>query len=115
MCIHTHTIIFVLVVPRLESEQILKKVYHEFHHQLVDALSDHNIHHSIVSKLYTRAVLSQETMEAQMSTKSSSSLLTVLDKPYKLSGLITAMMEEEMVRPLAEEMAALLSKYDKGM
>ena len=52
-------------------------------------------------------------MADQMSTEGSS-LLAVLDKPYKLRGLITAMMEEEMVRPLAEEMTALLSKYDQG-
>ena len=97
---------------------VLQKVYHEFYHQLVDVLSNHDTHHSIVSKLHTRAVISQEVMVAQMngSTAGSdrgSSLLTVLgieDKPHKLRELITAMMEEEKVRSLAEEMSALLIK-----
>ena len=102
-----------------EDIRVLKKVYHEFYHQLVDVLSDCNTHHSIVSKLHTKALISQEVMVAQMSSTAGSdrgsSLLAVLDKPHKLRGLITAMMEEEIVRPLAEEMTALLSKSDKGM
>ena len=102
---------------------VLQKVYHEFHHQLVDVLSDRDTHHSIVSKMHTRAVISQEVMVAQMSGSTAgsdrgSSLLTVLgleDKPHKLRELITAMMEEGKVRSLAEEMAALLSKTEQGI
>ena len=96
-------------------------MYHEFHHQLVDVLSDRDTHHSIVSKLHTRAVISQEVMVAQMSSTGGSgrgsSLLTVLnleDKPHKLRELIIAMMEEENVRPLAEEMTAMMDKTDQG-
>ena len=87
----------------------------------MDVLSDRDTHHSIVSKLHTRAVISQEVMVAQMSSAGGSdrgsSLLTVLDledKPHKLRELITAMMEEENVRPLAEEMTAMLNKTDQG-
>ena len=87
----------------------------------MDVLSDCDTHHSIVSKLHTRAVISQEVMVAQMSLTAGSdrgsSLLTILgleDKPYKLRELITAMMEEEKVRSLAEEMTALLSKSEQG-
>jgi len=97
-------------------------VYHEFHHQLVDVLSDRDTHHSIVSKLHTRAVISQEVIVAQMSSTGGSdrgsSLLTVLDledKPHKLRELITAMMEEENVRSLAEEMTAMMNKTDQGI
>ena len=100
---------------------VLQKVYHEFHHQLVDVLSDRDTHNSIVSKLHTRAVISQEVMVAQMSGSTSgsdrgSSLLTVLgleDKPHKLRELIAAMMEEGKVRSLAEEMDALLMRKAK--
>ena len=89
----------------------------------MDVLSDCDTHHSIVSKLHTRAVISQEVMVAQMSGSTTgsdrgSSLLTVLsleDKPHKLRELITAMMEEGKVRSLAEEMAALLSKTEQGI
>ena len=102
---------------------VLQKVYHEFHHQLVDVLSDRDTHHSIVSKLHTRAVITQEVMVAQMSgsiagSDRGSSLLTVLgleDKPHKLRELITAMMEEEKVRSLAKEITALLSKTEQGI
>ena len=100
---------------------VLQKVYQDFYHQLVDVLSDRDTHHSIVSKLHTRAVISQEVMLAQISSTAGSdrgsSLLTVLgldDKPHKLRELITAMVEEEKVHPLAEEMAALLSKSQQG-
>ena len=62
-------------------------------------------------------------MVAQMSGSTAGSdrgsfLLTVLgleDKPHKLRELITAMMEEGKVRSLAEEMAALLSKTERGI
>ena len=89
----------------------------------MDVLSDRDTHHSIVSKLHTRAVISQEVMVAQMSGSTAgsdrgSSLLTVLgleDKPHKLRELITAMMEEGKVRSLAEEMAALMSKTEQGI
>ena len=103
---------------------VLQMVYHEFHHQLVDVLSDRDTHHSIVSKLHTRAVISQEVMVAQKTQSSTagsdrgSSLLTVLgleEKPHKLKELITAMMEEGKVQSLAEEMAALLSKTEQGI
>ena len=102
-------------------DPVLQKVYHEFHHQLVDVLSDCDTHHSIVRKLHTRAVISQEVMVAQMSGSTAasdwgSSLLTVLgldDKPHKLKELITVMMEEEKVRSLAEEMTALLGKSEQ--
>ena len=88
----------------------------------MDVLSDRDTHHSIVSKLHTRAVISQEVMVAQMSGSTAcsdrgSSLLTVLgleDKPYKLRELITAMMEDEKVWSMAEEMTALLSKSEQG-
>ena len=43
--------------------------------------------------------------------------MTVLDlddKPHRLRELITAMMEKENVRSLAEERAALLSKSEEG-
>ena len=88
--------------------------------QLVDVLSDRDTHHSIVSKLHTRAVISQEVMVDQMSgsiggSDRGSSLLTVLgleDKPHKLRELITAMMEVEKVRSLAEKVAALLIKRE---
>ena len=85
----------------------------------MDVLSDRDTHHSVVSKLHTRAVISQEVMVAQMSgSDRGNSLLTVLgleDKPHKLRELITAMMEEGKVRSLAEEMAALLSKIEQGI
>ena len=89
----------------------------------MDVLSDRDTHHSIVSKLHTRAVISQEVMVAQMSGSTvgsdrGSSLLTVMGlevKPHKLRELITAMMEEEKVQSLAEEMAALLSKTEQGI
>ena len=89
----------------------------------MDVLSDHDTHHSIVRKLHTRAVISQEVMVAQMSGSTpgsdrGSSLLTVLgleDKPHKLRELITAMMEDENMRSLAEKMAALLSKTEQGI
>ena len=87
----------------------------------MDVLSDRDTHNSIVSKLHTRAVISQEVMVAQMSGSTSgsdrgSSLLTVLgleDKPHKLRELIAAMMEEGKVRSLAEEMDALLMRKAK--
>ena len=114
---------YISILSTLHAGIVLQKVYHEFHHQLVDVLSDRDTHHSIVSKLHTRAVISQEVMVAQMSGSTAgsdrgSSLLTVLgleDKPHKLRELITAMMEEGKVQSLAEEMAALLSKTEQGI
>ena len=115
-------VIIIIIIIKYYIFIVLQKVYHEFHHQLVDVLSDRDTHHSIVSKLHTRAVISQEVMVAQMSSTGGSdrgsSLLTVLDledKPHKLRELITAMMEEENMRPLAEEMTAMLNKTDQGM
>ena len=90
----------------------------------MDVLSDRDTHLSIVSKLHTRAVISQEVMVAQKTQSSTagsdqgSSLLTVLgleEKTHKLKELMTAMMEEGKVRSLAEEMAALLSKTEQGI
>ena len=83
----------------LEQEcAALKKVYGEFYHQLVDVLSDGDTHHSIVSDLHKRSVISEKVLAAQMTStqEKSMSLLTVLgleEKTHKLRELITVMME----------------------
>ena len=89
---------------------------------MVDVLSDSVTHHLIVSKLHTRAVISQEDMVSQMRMSSAdsdrgSSLLTVLcldKKPHRLRELITVMMEKDKMQLVAEEMTALLSKSEQG-
>ena len=93
-------------------------MYGEFYHQLVDILSDGDTHHSIVSDLHKRSVISEKVQAAQMTStqERGRSLLTVLDleeKPYKLRELITVMMEVENVRSLAEEMTAQLSEPEQ--
>ena len=94
-------------------------MYGEFYHQLVDVLSDGDIHCSIVSDLHKRAVISEKVQVAQMTStqERGRSLLTVLgleEKPHKLRELITVMMEEEKVKSLAEEMTLQLSKSEQG-
>ena len=90
-------------------------MYGEFYHQLVDVLNDVDTHHSIVSDLHKRSVISEKVFAVQMTStlERGRSLLTVLgleEKPHKLRELITVMMEVEKVQPLAEEMTAQLSK-----
>ena len=95
-------------------------MYGEFYHQLVDVLSDSDTHRSIVSHLHKRSVISEEMQAAQMNSTTQErgrSLLTLLgleEKPQKLRELITVMMEVEMVKSLAQEMTAQLSKYEQG-
>ena len=94
-------------------------MYREFYHQLVDVLSDGDTHHSIVSNLHKRSVISEKVWTTQMTStvqKRGRSLLTVLsleEKPHKLRELITVMMEVEKVKSLAEEMTAQLSKLSE--
>ena len=95
-------------------------MYREFYHQLVDVLSDGDTHHSIISDLHKISVISKKVQTAQMTStvqERGRSLLTVMgleEKPHKLRELITVMMEVEKVKPLAEEMAAQLSKFEQG-
>ena len=94
-------------------------MYRAFYHQLVDVLSDGDIHCFIVSHLHKRSVISEKVRATQMTSTAQErgrSLLTALgleEKPYKLRELITVMMEVENVRSLAEEMTAQLSEPEQ--
>ena len=95
-------------------------MYGEFYNQLVDVLSDVDTHHSIVSHLHERSVISEKVLVTQMTSTAQErgrSLLTVLgleEKPHKLRELITVMIEVEKTKSLAEEMTTQLSKYEQG-
>ena len=97
---------------------VLKKVFHDFQHQLEDMLNDRDTHDSIVTKLQRKSVISQEAMVAQKrSIVDSSSLLSALcleDKPNNLVELITVMMDEDKAKSLAVEMNALLCTSNAG-
>ena len=103
----------------LEQEcAALKKVYGEFYHQLVDVLSDGDTHHSIVSDLHKKSIISDELAAQMTSTQERGrSLLTVLgleEKPHRLRELMTVMMEVDKAKSLAKEMTAKLSKSEQG-
>ena len=104
-------------------ETLFLTVYVDSFSELMEALSDDKAYTSMVGQLYSSSLISKVDMEAQMSLKlqpkaRACSLLMVLgveEKPQLLTELITAMKEVEELCPLAEEMAAQLSKAIQGI
>ena len=97
---------------------ILKQVYIQFSHQLVDAVSDPLTCQSLAAQLHSTTLISQEKI-AQLSSGqiSGSEFLKVLgveEEPHLLTVLMEKMTGVKPLQTLAERMSARLSELKQG-
>ena len=96
----------------------MKRLYTEFYHQLVDAVSDPHICQSLIAQLHPTTLISQEK-KAQLSSgqHTGSSFLKVLGIEED-SQLLTVLMEKmanvEQLQTLWKSMSTWLSTTKKG-
>ena len=100
------------------EKAILKPVYIEFYHQLVDAVSDPHICQSLIAQLHPTTLISQEKIaELSSGQHTGSSFLKVLgveEDPQLLTVLIEKMSNAEQLQTLWKSMSTWLSAKKQG-
>ena len=96
----------------------LKRLYIEFYHQLVDAVSNPHTCQSLIVQLHSTTLISQEKI-AQLSSgqHTGSSFLSVLgmeEDPQLLTVLMEKMANVEQLQTLWKSMSTWLSTTKKG-
>ena len=90
----------------------LKKIYTDFYHRLVEAVSDEHTCQSLLTQLSSSALISEKKI-AQLSVVTGSSFLKTLgleEEPHLLVPLVSAMSQVEQLQTLAGEMTAQLKQ-----
>ena len=111
---------FLFILFFFKDIPTLKKIYTDFYHGLVEAVSDEHTCHSLLTQLSYSALISDEKI-AQLSSSNvtGSSFLKTLgleEEPHLLVPLVSAMSQVEQMQTLAEEVnSALRSKQGTCM
>ena len=97
----------------IENKAILKQVYSDFYHQLVEAVSDQLTCQSLTAQLHPTTLISQEKI-AQLSSGQDTGgrylrVLGLEEEPRLLTVLMEKMEGMEQLQKLAEQMSACLS------
>ena len=93
----------------------MKKIYTDFYHRLVEAVSDEHTRQSLLTVLISCSGTLSEKKIAQLSSSkvTGSSFLNTLgleEQPRLLAPLVFAMTQVEQLQTLSEEMAAQLNQ-----
>ena len=92
----------------------LKKIYTDFYHRLVEAVSDEHTCQSLLIQLSSSALISEKIAQQVSSSKvTGSSFLKTLgleEEHHLLVPLVSAMSQVEQLQTLAKEMATELKK-----
>ena len=107
------------MLPESEMEKTtLKRVYTEFYHQLVDAVSNSHTCQSLTAQLHHTTLISQEKItqlsSGQHTGISFLKVLGVEEDPQLLSVLMEKMANVEQLQSLWKSMSTWLSTTKKG-